>query len=614
MGSLVWRAGPGNWNSATNWTVLSGSDPVPSASDTATIADASLNYVVTVSDAEAAQSLLLASATAKLNVTGTLTIGGSVTQNAAGSVLTVPGTLALGGSFVGQAGTLVLPAGGALEGGTFAITGGSIAFTGGTLDGVTWQGTLLANGNTLNIKDGVTLQGVGATGTGDLAVSPVDQGSTINFLNSASIDNATIHLAVLDGANGYLSVGSVATLTLGSHSTLLAADDIRSQVAILGSGTVVNYGTMTASGELDVSPAFDNEGVVSVPQAGSVIYFLSDLTNNGAGLSIAGEIGITGSLLGTGTVSLSGELMVGGTIQSGSVIDGSGGAFALVVPTLDPSITIAGFAGSSSITLTSIVDDGNINPYWSGTPAGGILTIKDGATTVASLFLTGISNTATFSVKTSGVGYPGTEIDTTNVACFSQGTAIATPTGETCVEDLKPGDLVAVASGAVRPVVWLGHRTVRCAEHRSAEDVWPIRVVAGAIRDGVPHRDLWLSPEHAVFLDGHLIPIRLLANDITIRQEPRSSVTYWHVELDAHDIVLAEAMPAESYLDTGNRSDFANGGAVVTLQPDFARVAWAEKACAPQLRAGRLLERIRAGLWRRAEAAVEPALRHYGAG
>jgi hypothetical protein len=37
---------------------------------------------------------------------------------------------------------------------------------------------------------------------------------------------------------------------------------------------------------------------------------------------------------------------------------------------------------------------------------------------------------------------------------------------------------------------------------------------------------------------------------------------YVHVELDRHDILLAEGLPAESYLDTGNRAAFGTQGGV----------------------------------------------------
>ena len=91
-------------------------------------------------------------------------------------------------------------------------------------------------------------------------------------------------------------------------------------------------------------------------------------------------------------------------------------------------------------------------------------------------------------------------------------------------------------------------------------DVWPVRVSAGAFGDAQPGRDLLLSPDHAVFLDGALIPIRYLINGRTVVQEFAAEVSYYHVELPEHSVILAEGLPCESYLETGNRAAFGRQG------------------------------------------------------
>jgi hypothetical protein len=100
--------------------------------------------------------------------------------------------------------------------------------------------------------------------------------------------------------------------------------------------------------------------------------------------------------------------------------------------------------------------------------------------------------------------------------------------------------------------------------------VAPVRIQRGAFDSNVPHTDLLLSPDHAIFVDGKLICARQLINGATIRQEFDWTVAdYCHVELDQHAILLAEGLPAESYIDSGNRGFFENSGAPLVLHPDL---------------------------------------------
>jgi hypothetical protein len=104
-----------------------------------------------------------------------------------------------------------------------------------------------------------------------------------------------------------------------------------------------------------------------------------------------------------------------------------------------------------------------------------------------------------------------------------------------------------------------------------------------------------------------------LANGASIARDDWPAVTYFHVELDQHDIIYAEGMPAESYLDTDNRADF-EGEAALNLHPDMTVKIWREHGCAPLLMDGPALAATHALLLRRAEAlgwapTRDPALR-----
>jgi hypothetical protein len=185
--------------------------------------------------------------------------------------------------------------------------------------------------------------------------------------------------------------------------------------------------------------------------------------------------------------------------------------------------------------------------------------------------------------------------------CLLSGTHVMTSDGATCVENLSLGAMVLTASGESRPVRWLGHRELDCSRHRDPASVWPICIKAGAFADSQPSRDLWVSPGHSIYVDGILIQAEKLVNGATIVRVPRAQVKYWHVELDSHDVLLTEGLPTESYLDTGNRTSFANGGDFVEAHPDFRPKHWAE-TCAPLVLDGPAVQSAKERLLARAHS------------
>ena len=224
---------------------------------------------------------------------------------------------------------------------------------------------------------------------------------------------------------------------------------------------------------------------------------------------------------------------------------------------------------------------------------------------------------AGFDITSSFVYAAGPESDpgfNFTVPCFASGTRLLTQRGEIAVEELVVGErLPTVTRRGLAPIRWLGHRTIDCRRHPRPHEVWPVRISAGAFAAGRPARDIRLSPDHAVHVEGALIPVRYLVNGATIAREPVALVEYWHVELPAHAVLLADGLTVESYLDTGNRSAFANGGPALLAHPDFSRDIWARDACAPLLLAGPVLAAVRESLLHRAQAlghrrTADPAL------
>jgi collagen type I/II/III/V/XI/XXIV/XXVII alpha len=202
-----------------------------------------------------------------------------------------------------------------------------------------------------------------------------------------------------------------------------------------------------------------------------------------------------------------------------------------------------------------------------------------------------------------------------SISCFAAGTRIATPAAEIPVEALCIGDLVCTRSGRTRMITWIGHRRVDCHRHADPASILPIRIATGAFAPGQPVRNLLLSPDHAVYFDGVLIPIKYLLNRDTVRRVPAREVTYFHIELEQHDIVLADGLPVESYLDTGSRTAFANGGGAIQLYPNFASaddqtsLRWEADGCAPLVVAGPQIERARRVLRRQSPSSRRRASR-----
>jgi Ca2+-binding RTX toxin-like protein len=195
------------------------------------------------------------------------------------------------------------------------------------------------------------------------------------------------------------------------------------------------------------------------------------------------------------------------------------------------------------------------------------------------------------------------------VVCFAEGTRIVSPNGEDAVEKLRAGDMVlAMRDGQAgfEALRWVGFMDVAVPRNAAmAAKTAPVLIKAGALAAGMPARDLRVSPDHAMEVDGHLIPAKHLVNGVSIIQETWCrKVRYFHLELEAHGLLLSEGTWSESYLDDGNRHAF-NNAAMTGLFLDFEAGRsigqYDHQACLPVLRQGLKLDEIHGRILRRAE-------------
>ncbi|MEM9764784.1 MAG: Hint domain-containing protein [Pseudomonadota bacterium] len=157
-------------------------------------------------------------------------------------------------------------------------------------------------------------------------------------------------------------------------------------------------------------------------------------------------------------------------------------------------------------------------------------------------------------------GFDDNVISLSNVFCFAPGTWIATPAGEALVEQMRIGDLVRTVSGETVPVLWVGRHTV--TRQGAGAHLQPVRIRAGALGDGLPHTDLSVTADHGMVIDGYVINASALVNGDAIDFVPMADlpekITFYHIETENHDVILANGAPSETFIDAAGRKAFDN--------------------------------------------------------
>ncbi|RZS72770.1 Hint domain-containing protein [Phyllobacterium myrsinacearum] len=168
-------------------------------------------------------------------------------------------------------------------------------------------------------------------------------------------------------------------------------------------------------------------------------------------------------------------------------------------------------------------------------------------------------------------GEPGHTPGGDNQNCFLRGTSIRTPAGEVHIEDLRIGDDVETMNGKAAAVRWIGRQVYKRNSPSWAASVMPIRISRHAFDQQTPHADLYLSPNHALYVDGVLIRAKDLVNGLSIAPSlppDREIIEYFHIVLDTHDVIFAEGAPAETFLlRDSNHESFTNFSEYARLYP-----------------------------------------------
>ena len=452
------------------------------------------------------------------------------------------------------------------------------------------------------VESGGTVSGgsVGANGTYFISAGGIASGASIGA--GGSLKGASG--AILSGRTTVASGGSVSGGTVASSGTLVVSKGGASITTTIASGgTVSAAGTVTSavvqgggtanviSGGKATSTTVQSAGALNVASGGTL--GTTTVSNGGVvsaanGSTISGVVtlidGATATIPSTagGTVALSGT-------NANLVITGSG----------SPTTVISGFTGTGSgntdgVTLAD-VKAANVSSVTYPDADHVTLTLRDGS--AVTLNIIGVKN----------LGYALDSDNNGNLVyavCFLEDTQIAVPGGLKSIQDMAVGDQVVISRNgmAVTDVItWVGkaHWSVR-SNLPEDQAGYPVRIRKGAISEGVPFKDLLVTAEHCLFLDGYFVPARMLVNGRSIFYDKSiSSYDYYHIETAKHSIVSADGLLTESYLDTGNRHNFSQEGNVVQLSPRIK--SWDVDAAAPLTVAQTVVQPIHQKIALRAE-------------
>jgi hypothetical protein len=502
---------------------------------------------------------------------------------------------------------------------------------------------------TLIITNAGTLE-PGTTASPLADAAPGGQGITYDVLNSGLIDG---NIALVTGTGTLVNSGIITGQSEVFGGTALYNNSLISAPVTLDDSTLANAGTIIAAGTYHAQfgkyfARIEQYGGTGISASTAVSIINTGTINGvetgislaaGGGVFSAGEIGATGSYYSyvynspaitnnksivthgpaTALYNAAGALTLSvapGAAFYGAVADKPGnGVLDLAASATAGTLDIASFSGFSSIAFSQ-------NAIWSlegstaqlaageiisGFTTGDTIVLDNLSATMAGYYpglglllhdasgfpmldVTGNFTTGDFIVSNDGTN------TTIAAACFCPGTRIATPDGEVPVEDLRIGDAVLTLHAGAKPIKWIGRRSY-AAPFADGDFIRPLRIRAGAVDEDVPRRALHLSPGHALFTGGALVPAWRLLNGASITQAVHAElVEYFHIELDAQEVIFAEGCPVESYIGAKLRGQFHNAAEFTALYPAHDD----QSPCLTLLEDGFALEALRLHVARRA--------------
>lgn len=364
-----------------------------------------------------------------------------------------------------------------------------------------------------------------------------------------------------------LSIGSGLQLTAGAELSFGASTKIGGSATLSVSGT----GTATISGG-----AFANSNNTMLIDAGQNL-----VLTGGTSIKVS-TISHGGSASSEGSVTLNGATLVLTSGSSGAsiyfdAVTSHGTPNIFEVPSYASNMVLNNLGYGDQVYANSdtlkLQDNGNGTYSLVDTHGGNYNSVI-----AASVTLAAGANVSDFGMENGYFVYTGP------IYCFYPGTLIATPSGVVAVEQIRAGDELLVAGGRAMAVRWVGQSHVATRFANKLQHL-PIRIKAGALAEGVPARDLLVSPDHALFLRGVLVHAAALVNGVSILREERVPplFTYYHIELASHELLLAEGAWAESFVDNVDRMRFSNWQAREVPALPIAEMAYPRAKSARQV-------------------------------